>query len=185
MQLEIITANVSHAAAISIIGKKSFSMSFEPLFNRKEDLSEYLEYTYNHKKLVSGIRKENNIYFMALIDGEPAGFAKVKKHSLNPEINWFVQSELQKIYVLPEYHGSGAGTALMQSVIHLAKEMQPDYLWLDTYVGNTKAVSFYEKNGFKKHARYSFIIGTQSFQYHLMALPIQVAVETNMLTLNH
>ena len=159
------------------MGYKNFAFAFKHLFSKNEDLQEYLDYTYNPIKLKSSIRKENNIYFMALTDGVPVGFAKVKKHSLNPQINCFVQMELQKIYVLPEHQGKGAGVALMHSIIHLVQEMQPDYLWLDTHVSNAKAVSFYEKNGFKKQRKYYFTIGTQPFQYYLMALPVAVLIK--------
>jgi ribosomal protein S18 acetylase RimI-like enzyme len=175
MPLEIIIADASHAEAISTIGKKSFRVAFEHLFNKKEDLQEYLDYTFNYRKIIASIRKENNIYFMASLDGAPIGFAKVKKHSLNQQINYYAQMELQKIYVLFEHNGSGARFALIHSAIQLAQEMQPDYLWLDVPVSNTKAISFYERNGFKKHDKYYFIIGTQPFQYYLLALPVAVS----------
>ena len=82
--------------------------------------------------------------------------------------------ELQKIYVLSYYHGSGAGNALMQSVLDLAKKMQPDFLWLDTHINNIKAIRFYEKNGFKRSAKHYFTIGSQTFEYDMMCLPVAV-----------
>ena len=58
--------------------------------------------------------------------------------------------ELQKIYVLPEHHGSGAGSALLKEVKNLAREICPDYIWLDTHISNENAIRLYERNGFKK-----------------------------------
>ncbi len=174
MNLEIITADTSHVEAISYIGKKSFAVAFENLFNKKEELREYLDYTFNETKLLASIHKENNIYFVALMNNEAVGFAKIKKYSLNQEIDSIAQMELQKLYVLPGQQGSGAGCALMDEVIQLAKQLQPDYLWLDTHVDNSKAISFYKKNGFRNQGKYHFIIGTQTFQYYVMALPVEV-----------
>ncbi len=179
MSLQIITASASHAETIATIGKQSFSQAFGHLFNKKEELQEYLEYTYDPAKLIASIRKENNVYLVASLDGIPVGFAKIKKHSLNDHIKCFAQMELQKLYVLFEHHGSGAGSALMQEAMLLAEEIQPDYLWLDTYVSNANAIRFYEKNRFKKMAKNYFTIGTQTFEYHIMALPVAIT-ETSL-----
>jgi len=78
--------------------------------------------------------------------------------------------------VLPEYHGKGIGTALLKEVKNLAREIYPDYIWLDTHRSNEKAIRFYEKNGFRKMGNYHFTIGTQTFEYYVMGLPVAFKV---------
>jgi len=172
MYTKIIQADISHAASIASIGKKSFRNAFEHLFKCKEELFEYLEYTYNPLKLARSIRKENNIYLIALSEAGPVGFAKIKKHSLNDQIESGAQMELQKIYVLPEHQGTGIGKALLNEIKIVARELDPDYIWLDTHISNANAVRLYERNGFKKMGNYFFTIGTQTFEYYLMGLPV-------------
>jgi ribosomal protein S18 acetylase RimI-like enzyme len=174
MSIKIIVADSSHAPTISIIGKQSFRDAFGHLFKSRTELQDYLDYTYEPAKIARSVEKENNIFFLAFVENVPVGFAKVKKHSLNEQIDSIAQMELQKIYVLSYYHGSGAGAALMQAVVELANKNCPDYLWLDTYIGNDKAIRFYEKRGFKKVGRHYFMIGTQTFEYHLMSLPVAI-----------
>jgi diamine N-acetyltransferase len=176
MSVVVIRADVSHAAVIATIGKKTFRKAFEHAFNCREELFEYLEYTYDTGKLVKSMRKENNVYLLAWKDGEPIGFAKIKKHSLHEHIESGAQMELQKLYVLHEYQGCGAGTALLKEARNLAKENQPDYLWLDTPITNEKAIRLYERNGFKKIGRHFFNIGTQTFEYYVMGLPVALKV---------
>ena len=176
MYTKIIEADVSHAAVIATIGKKSFRHAFGHLFKSKEELFEYLEYTYAPVKLGKSIRKENNVYLLAFIDGEPAGFSKIKKHSLNDQIEAGAQIELQKIYVLPEHQGKGIVTALLKEVKNLAREIYPDYIWLDTHISNENAIRLYEKNGFRKMGNYHFTIGTQTFEYYVMGLPVAFKV---------
>ncbi|MFI5128336.1 MAG: GNAT family N-acetyltransferase [Chitinophagales bacterium] len=176
MSIKIIKADVSHAAIIGTIGKKTFRRAFEHFFNNKEELLEYLENTYCPVKLANSIRHEDNVYLLAYADEEPVGFVKVKKYSLNEHIESISQMELQKIYILHEHHGKGIGTALLKEVKELAKEVYPDYIWLDTHISNEKAVRFYEKNGFKKIGKYYFTIGTQTFEYHVMGLPVAFKV---------
>jgi ribosomal protein S18 acetylase RimI-like enzyme len=170
--VKIIQADVSNAAIIATIGKKSFRNAFENLFNNREELSEYLEFTYDPVKLTKSIRKENNVYLLAFLDGKAVGFAKLKKHSLNDLIASPVQMELQKIYVLKEYQGMGVGAALMKEVKSIAGDRNPDCLWLDTYISNENAIQFYEKNGFKKIGNYFFTIGSQTFEYYVMELTV-------------
>lgn len=174
MNIIITKANVSHAAIIASIGKKSFRKAFGQLFNRKEELSEYLEHTYDPVKLVKSLRKEGNVYFLAVKQNVPAAFAKVKINSLNEYIEPVAQMELQKLYVLPEYQGTGAGTALIKEVKRLAYDINPDYLWLDTYINNEKAIRFYEKNGFEKIGKDFFTIGTQTYNYYIMGMPVAI-----------
>jgi ribosomal protein S18 acetylase RimI-like enzyme len=172
MSITINKADDSHAAIIGTIGKKSFRRAFQHLFNNKEELLEYLEITYGPVKLAKSLQDEDNVYLLALFEGEPAGFAKIKKYSLNEHIESVAQMELQKIYVLQEYHGNGIGSALLKEVKNIAKEVCPDYIWLDTHIGNDNAIRLYEKNGFKKIGKYFFTIGTQTFEYHVMGLPV-------------
>lgn len=176
MYMKIIQADISHTAIIASIGKKSFHNAFEHLFKCKEELFEYLEYTYDAVKLAKSIRKENNIYLLAFKETGPVGFAKIKKHSLNDQIASGAQMELQKIYVLPEHQGSGVGTALLKEIKDQAREIYPDYIWLDTTINNENAIRLYERNGFKKMGSYFFTIGTQTFEYHLMGLPVAFKV---------
>ena len=176
MHINIITADVSHAADIASIGKKSFRNAFERLFKSKEELFEYLEHTYDPVKLAKSFRKENNIYLLAFADELPVGFAKIKRHSLNDQIASGAQMELQTIYILPEWHGYGVGTSLLKEVRNIAREIYPDYIWLDTHVSNESAIRLYEKNGYKKMGNYFFTIGTQTFEYYLMGLPVAFKV---------
>ena len=172
MSIRIVYADVSHVAIISAIGKRSFRRAFEHLFSNKEELLEYLENTYSPFKLAKSLRDRDNVYLLAFIDHEPAGFAKVKKYSLNEHIESVAQMELQKIYVLQEFHGRGVGSALLKEVKHISKEVDPDYIWLDTHISNAKAIHLYEQNGFEKVGKYFFTIGTQTFEYFVMALPV-------------
>jgi ribosomal protein S18 acetylase RimI-like enzyme len=177
MNIKVIRATSQHAETISSIGKLSFRDAFGHLFNHKSVLIEYLEYTYSIDKIIKSINKENNVFFIAFVENVPVGFAKVKKSSLNEQIESIAQMELQKIYVLSYYHGSGAGAALMQAVLELARQIQPDYLWLDTHTTNTKAIHFYEKNGFIRAGKNYFTIGAQTFEYYVMCLPVAVEEE--------
>ena len=174
LDIEITAGKVDHAPAIAYIGRTAFRKAFAVLFTSCDDLEEYLDYTYSVDKIASSLRKENNVYFLAIANGLPIGFAKVKRHSLNDQLDSVFQAELQKLYVLKEYQGHGVGQALMNAVARFVQSFEPDCLWLDTYVGNERAIRFYERNGFQKAGTHHFTIGSQTFEYFLMAMPVTI-----------
>jgi ribosomal protein S18 acetylase RimI-like enzyme len=174
MKIRVNIATLSDAASISTIGRLSFRDAFARLFNSKTELQEYLDFTYQPEKIGRSIRKENNVYFIAYVEDVAVGFAKLKKNSLESKIRSVAQMELQKIYVLSYYHGSGAGAALMDAVIGYAHQISPDYLWLHVHISNEKALRFYLKKGFNISGKHFFTIGTQTFEFHMMCLPVAV-----------
>jgi len=176
MSIQIIQANSSHTPLISGIGRSSFHDAFSRLFRVPQDLEHYLDYTYGEEKIARSLARENNVYFLALDGTKAVGFAKLKKHSLASQIDSVWQSELQKIYVLPGAQGTGVGKALMQGVLKLMEQVQPEYLWLDVIIENDKARRFYEKTGFTRHGDHYFTIGSQEWKYDLMKMPIALPV---------
>ena len=168
--ISIMQANAIHAPAIAAIGKEAFADTFGPLFESSEQLKQYLDRTYAIPKIAFGLRKSSNVFYLAVAGEKPVGFIKLKKNCLNPQIPSLSQMELQKLYVLKEYHGSGAGAGLMKAAIELAAAEKMEHLWLDTHIGNARGIRFYEKHGFTIYGEHYFTIGRQTFQYHLMNL---------------
>jgi ribosomal protein S18 acetylase RimI-like enzyme len=175
MNIKLEPATAEHAEHISLIGRQSFSDAFAHLFLQKKELEDYLHYTYDPARLEKSFAKPNNAVFMAFHEERPAGFVKMKKDSKHRVIPAERQSELQKIYVLKEFHGTGVAQALMKEVVETSRRIATECLWLDVHIANDKAIRFYEKNGFNKAGRHEFMIGTQLFHYHVMALPIQTS----------
>ena len=176
MALKIIKATISEAAEIADVGRQSFYDAFHSIFINKDELAVYLNKTYGIKKLGDSISNDNSIFFLAYDDEKPIGFAKIKKQSSHQQVNAVRQTELQKIYVLKEYHGSGVGQTLLNTVLDAANEIQPEYVWLNVHVSNVKAKRFYEKNGFTAVGKHYYAIGTQKFEFDLMTIPIKETI---------
>ncbi len=65
--------------------------------------------------------------------------------------------ELSKMYVLPENHGAGVATALMDAALAAAAEWGAGCVWLGVNQKNQRAQQFYKKCGFT-------VTGTRTFQ---------------------
>jgi len=170
--IKVMSVSQEDASIVAAIGKRSFYDTFKPNFRNVGDLITYLDQTYGIEKVAASIKKPNNVFLIALYQGKPAGFAKLKKQSVNKQVDGAMQTELQKIYVLKEFHGSGVANKLMQKILELTEDLQSETLWLDVLVSNERARQFYEKHGFAVCGKHLFIIGSQEFSYHIMSRPV-------------
>jgi len=89
---------------------------------------------------------------IAEIDGRPVGFAAWYRDDATT-------TKLDKLYVLPEHHGSGVGRALIEHVAALARGRGGTTLTLNVNRNNTGAIRAYERCGFAIRERGDFPIG--------------------------
>ncbi|MBI2729699.1 MAG: GNAT family N-acetyltransferase [Sphingobacteriales bacterium] len=117
MAIRIIKATINEANDIAVTGRQSFYDAFHSIFIRKDELQKYLDATYDIFKLANSIESSNSLFFVAYDDEKPIGFAKLKQQSQHQQIQSAKQVELQKIYVLKEYHGTGISQTLLNKVL--------------------------------------------------------------------
>jgi GNAT superfamily N-acetyltransferase len=88
------------------------------------------------------IRSQGIRYELLLANGEPAGFA-----SYGPTAEPGV-TKLHKLYLLPELHGRGLGSRLLQHVEHEVRVAGARRLILSVNKRNARAITAYQRNGF-------------------------------------
>jgi GNAT superfamily N-acetyltransferase len=95
------------------------------------------------------------------VDGQPAGFLQLRLGYREPGVTGQRPVELQRIYVLRDCHGGGYGAALMKTAVDMANAWGADQLWLGVWENNRKALTFYERWGFREVGEHIFKIGDQ------------------------
>ncbi len=88
------------------------------------------------------IRSQGIRYDLLLVDGKPAGFS-----SCGPTAEPGV-IKLHKLYLLPELHGRGLGSRLMQHVEREVRTLGGRRLILTVNKRNARAIAAYRRNGF-------------------------------------
>jgi ribosomal protein S18 acetylase RimI-like enzyme len=77
-------------------------------------------------------------------------------------------AQLSKLYLLPDYHGSGVATALMDTTLATAAEWGVRCVWLGVNQENQRAQGFYLKSGFKVNGTRTFRVGTRRENDYVM-----------------
>lgn len=154
--ISILKANLEHAQIISEIGRISVEEAHRDSCPT-EDLSQYLEKNYNVEIIQDELNDEKNMYHLIYSDGEAAGFSKIILNSIHSNIQQTNITKLDRIYLLNKFFNRKLGFELLQFNIELSKKNNQFGIWLFTWVGNERAIKFYQKNGFE-------IIGAHNFQ---------------------
>lgn len=82
--------------------------------------------------------------FIAQVDGEPVGIVTYDPAGSHCEI----------VSINSWREGVGAGTALLEAVVHAARDAGCRRVWLITTNDNLRALRFYQKRGFRLQAVY-------------------------------
>ena len=128
-------------------------------FIPKEDLTYYLNRTYNTAKLEELFNSENVFCFVAQVGVEAVGWLKL---SIDKVENRFY---LSSIYVLPEFQKLKIGRQLMEIAFTSAKEKGFSEIWIGVMDNNTNALGWYEKIGFEFVEELPFRMGNTEVQH--------------------
>ncbi|HEX8738409.1 MAG TPA: GNAT family N-acetyltransferase [Pyrinomonadaceae bacterium] len=159
--VEIRLAAAEDAGTLARIGWKSFYDAFsDHPKNAPDDLKTYMDAAFAVETIAAELNDREVIYFIAEIDGEAVGYAKLKKNSREDGTAGERPIELCRLYSLNEFIGKGIGKALMRHSIDYARANNHDFMWLGVWEYNYRAQKFYEKFGFEKCGEHVFQLGT-------------------------
>lgn len=101
-------------------------------------------YDKDTERMFEAYQGKDEIYFVALKDGEIVGGCGIK-HLSNTDKNI---AELQKLYLLKETRGLGIGKILVEMCVEFAKSVNFESIYLETFPNMISAQALYKKNGF-------------------------------------
>lgn len=125
--------------------------------NAPDDLNHYMRQAFNQEQITAELADDHNIFLIAEIDGDAAGYAKIIIDNIEPGISAERPVELQRLYSHQKHLGQGVGQTLMDACFDRAREEGRDVMWLGVWEYNPRAQRFYEKNGFR-------VVGSHVFQ---------------------
>jgi ribosomal protein S18 acetylase RimI-like enzyme len=130
--------------------------------NAPDDLNYYMRQAFNVEQIAAELEDERNIFLIAEIDGEAAGYAKIIIDNIEPGISADRPVELSRLYSHQKHLGQGVGQTLMDACFERARTEGRDVMWLGVWEYNPRAQRFYEKNGFRVVGSHVFQLGKDS-----------------------
>ena len=153
-EIQITPAGLSDRAFIRSISERTWPSTYGHIISQ-EQINFMLDWMYSDASL----EKQMNsgcAFYIANLNGADIGFCSVSPD--DEKVEGSKAHKLNKLYVLPSAQGTGAGKALLNQAIDIAKAAGSSAIFLQVNKHND-AYSFYLKQGFIKEAEFKFDIG--------------------------
>jgi diamine N-acetyltransferase len=158
MVLSVRYATVADRNLLAEAGRRLFEAAFAK-DNRAEDMQTYLAEAFSPEIQAAELADPASVTLIVNIEGNFAGYARLKEGRPGLEIDGFRPVELVRIYAEREYIGRGIGSALMQASLEECARKGWDTIWLGVWEKNPRAIRFYEKWGFSVAGQQIFKLG--------------------------
>lgn len=169
--LHITRASVAELKRLQQIGRQTFSETFSSA-NTEADMAKYLTEKFSEDQLTKELCDGNSEFYLAILKDEVVGYLKVNFSASQTEMKDENAMEIERIYVLKEYHGKEVGQQLYQKALEIARKRRLSFIWLGVWEENPRAIRFYEKNGFTIFDKHIFRLGNDEQTDLLMKLKI-------------
>ncbi len=157
-KIEIRKITLSDINELQSISRQTFFDTFS-VGNTEENMTKYLDEGLSIEKLTAELNDKNAEFYFATLDGNVIGYLKLNFGQSQTELRDDKALEIERIYVLKEYHGKNVGQLLYDQAIQIARQKNADYVWLGVWEENPRAINFYKKNGFVEFEKHIFKLG--------------------------
>jgi len=151
------------------ISEQTFSEAFAAA-NTEQNMNWYFETAYAVDQLRSELMDLNSEFYFAELNERVIGYLKLNFGIAQTDLQEENGIEIQRIYVLQEFHGKKVGQLLFEKAVDIARSKSADYVWLGVWEHNPKAIRFYEKNGFVAFDEHTFRFGDEDQRDVMMKL---------------
>lgn len=153
------------------IGRQTFFETFSSA-NTEENMNQYLKDGFSTEKLTNELNDKNAEFYFAIFDNNVIGYLKLNFGASQTELKDNKSLEIERIYVLKEFHGKKVGQILYDKAIEVAKNKKAEYVWLGVWEENPRAINFYKKNGFVEFDKHIFKLGNDEQTDIMMKLKL-------------
>ena len=168
---EITKIGLEQLVPLQEIGRKTFYDTFFES-DSEESMKAYLATSFSTEKLTAELENPNSEFYFATQNEVVIGYLKVNFGPAQTELQDANAVEIERIYVLQDYHGKQVGQLLFEKAMAIAKSNRCDYIWLGVWEENHRALQFYTKNGFVAFDKHIFVLGEEEQTDIMMKLKL-------------
>jgi diamine N-acetyltransferase len=176
--LKIKKVTITEINQLQNIARQTFYETFIEV-NTEENVNKYLDESFSEAKLTAELKDRNSEFYFATINGNIIGYLKVNFGPSQTELRDEKAMEIERIYVLQEFHGKKAGQLLFDKAVEIAGQKNIEYIWLGVWEKNIRAKTFYRKNGFFVFDKHTFKLGDERQTDLMMKIELNDLNERN------
>jgi len=169
--IDIKRATLNDIDQLQKISRQTFFETFSA-GNTEEDMTKYLEEGFSLEKLTAELNNPDSAFYFALLDNQVIGYLKLNFGQSQTELKDDKALEIERIYVLREFHGKKVGQLLYEKAMQIARGANARYIWLGVWEENGKAINFYKKIGFVEFDKHIFKLGNDEQTDIMMKLQL-------------
>ena len=161
----------SDAAALAQVAEQTFRATFGAL-NRAEDMELHCSRSYGEQLQADEISDPRMTTLLVEHDGGLIGYAQLRWGDAAACVVAQRPCEIQRLYVVANWHGHGVAQELMAASIAEARRRRSDVIWLGVWERNPRAIAFYRRCGFDEVGDHVFPLGNDRQRDLVMALAL-------------
>lgn len=172
-KIEIRVATATDDRLLAEFGARTFYDTYAA-DTQSEHLAAYLAASFSPEAQAVELAEPGSVFFIAEVDGEIAGYARLREGQPPTDVAAKNPIELERIYAGKAWIGRGVGSALMKACLDEADRQGCDAIWLGVWERNKRAQAFYRKWGFIEAGKHSFKMGEELHRDVLMQRSIEL-----------
>ena len=157
---KITRVTIDELKELQSIGKQTFFETFAEN-NTAENIQQYLEEAFSLERLENECKSEDSEFYFVWWHTKIVGYLKLNTGMSQTELKDEKAIEIERIYVLKEFHGKKIGQIVYDWAHTIALQKNANYIWLGVWEKNERAIRFYEKNGFVAFDQHIFRVGEE------------------------
>lgn len=164
-------ARLGDAKALSQIAEATFRATFGAM-NTPEHMDRHCETSYAERIQAAEISNPDMVTLVSEEQGEIVGYAQMRWGSAPDCVSASSPGEVQRLYVVKDWHGKGVAQELMRACIMEIAQHGSDAVWLGVWEHNPRAIAFYKKSGFVEVGSHIFPLGGDPQRDIVMVRPL-------------
>jgi ribosomal protein S18 acetylase RimI-like enzyme len=172
LAVRVVTTGSVNIEELAAIAARTFPLACPPS-TAPENIASFIDTNLSAARFAEYLADPQRAIVTARQDGRIIGYAMlIRGVSDDTDVQRAVEihpaAELSKMYLLPDYHGSGVSIALMELALATAEKWGVRCVWLGVNQGNQRAQRFYSKNGFTINGTRTFQVGARRENDYVM-----------------
>jgi ribosomal protein S18 acetylase RimI-like enzyme len=172
LAVRIATTDSVHTDELAAVAARTFPLACPPS-TPPENVASFIDTNLSATRFAEYLADPRRAILIAQHDDRIVGYAMlIRGVDDDTDVQRAVEirpaAELSKLYLLPDYHGSGGATALLETTLATAAEWGARCVWLGVNQENQRAQRFYVKTGFKVNGTRTFQVGNRRENDYVM-----------------